>query len=127
MATTDEDRLHQYKEAASIVQGTAAPGRGDPHGCYPDIELRWLISSCWNRGAYHARFSRWVAWCQVGVHPTSCQLNDRKSIHFNHRFGEAVPFMQLALKLLDHCPSLAVEHKINMTEAMRKAKEQQRP
>ena len=62
MAMTDEDRLHQYKEAASIVQGATAPGRGSPdgNGGYPDMELRWLVSSCWNRGAYHARFSRRV-------------------------------------------------------------------
>ena len=69
-ATSDDARLHHYQEARSIILGAAsAAGRGNgashpgdgTHGGssgYPDRELRWLLTSCWNRGAHHIRFSR---------------------------------------------------------------------
>ena len=70
MATHDQDRLQQYKEAAGIISTHQG---GAPPSAYPDRELRWLISSCWNRGAHHVRYWRYAI---IPFTPNKCHHVD---------------------------------------------------
>ena len=91
-ATSDDARLHHYKEALSIILGAAsAAGRGNgashpgdgTHGGssgYPDRELRWLLTSCWNRGAHHIRFSRWEV--RACTHNQTPAVYRAATVHF---------------------------------------------
>ncbi|PRW59549.1 MFS general substrate transporter [Chlorella sorokiniana] len=51
LSPSDADRLQLLGEAAGLL-GAAPPG------AYPAQELRWLVTTSWNRGAVHARFGR---------------------------------------------------------------------
>ncbi|KAI7839840.1 hypothetical protein COHA_006425 [Chlorella ohadii] len=51
LSPSDADRLQLLGEAAGLL-GAA------PLGAYPAQELRWLVTTSWNRGAVHARFGR---------------------------------------------------------------------
>lgn len=72
LSSCDADKLKLYKEARDLIKGL-------PGSTYPDRELQWLVTTCWNRGAHQAKFMR---------------------------FGAAEEYMQLALGLLDQCHSL---------------------
>ncbi|EFN50881.1 hypothetical protein CHLNCDRAFT_141680 [Chlorella variabilis] len=47
----DDERLELLGEAAGLLSAA-------PPGAYPPQELRWLVTTAWNRGAVHARFGR---------------------------------------------------------------------
>ncbi len=72
MSPTDEDKLKLYQEAKELLAGL-------PGNSYPDRELQWLVTTCWNRGAHQAKFQR----CEA-----------------------AEQYMRLALRLVEHCHSL---------------------
>lgn len=73
MSPTDENKIKLYQQAKELLVGL-------PGSAYPDRELQWLVSTCWNRGAHQAKFLR----CEA-----------------------AEQYMRLALELLEHCPSLS--------------------
>eukprot|EP00798_Chlamydomonas_sp_ICE-L_P014783 gene14783-20833_t len=58
----DSEKLKQFQEARSILTDlmtklSCRQGAGEQQ-IYPDEELQWLIATCFNKGALHARFSR---------------------------------------------------------------------
>lgn len=73
MSPSDEDKLKLYNEAKELLVGL-------PGDVYPDRELQWLVTTCWNRGAHQAKFQR----CEA-----------------------AEQYMRMALGLLEHCQSLS--------------------
>ena len=73
LSSTDEDKIKLYQQAKELLAGL-------PGSAYPDRELQWLVSTCWNRGAHQAKFLR-------------CEAAER--------------YMRLALGLLEHCHSLS--------------------
>ncbi|DBA79640.1 TPA: hypothetical protein ACH3X1_008321 [Trebouxia sp. C0004] len=73
LSPTDEDKIKLYQQAKELLAGL-------PGSAYPDRELQWLVSTCWNRGAHQAKFLR-------------CEAAER--------------YMRLALGLLEHCHSLS--------------------
>jgi hypothetical protein len=98
MATRDDERLQQYREALSIVASVATgrpsaavqawvepqPGGssdGEAAGVYPKRELQWLVTTCWNRGAHHARFSRYGRSCTVGYRTGKGQGSSPRGRH----------------------------------------------
>lgn len=81
LSNTDADKLKLYKEGQDLIKGL-------PGNTYPDRELQWLITTCWNRGAHQAKFMR---------------------------FGTAQEYMQLAMGLLDHCHSLSSRKEVMQT------------
>ncbi|GMH32262.1 hypothetical protein BSKO_00096 [Bryopsis sp. KO-2023] len=50
-SSSDTEKLGWYQEANQILLGIH-------QGCFPEIEISWLVSSCWNQGCHHAKFSR---------------------------------------------------------------------
>ena len=72
LSSCDADKLRLYKEAQDLIKGL-------PGNSYPDRELQWLVTTCWNRGAHQAKFMR---------------------------FEMASQYMRLAMELLQHCGSL---------------------
>ena len=50
LSPDDEDKLKLYQEAKELQLGL-------PGGSYPDRELQWLVTTCWNRGAHQASAS----------------------------------------------------------------------
>lgn len=78
LTSSDMDKLKMYKEAKQLLAGL-------PSNAYPDRELQWLVTTCWNRGAHQAKFQR---------------------------FEAAVQYMRLALALLDHCHSLSARKQV---------------
>lgn len=73
LSPTDEEKIKLYQQAKELLAGF-------PGSAYPDRELQWLVSTCWNRGAHQAKFLR----CEA-----------------------AEQYMRLALGLLEHCRSLS--------------------
>jgi hypothetical protein len=73
LSPTDEDKFKLYQQAKELLAGL-------PGSAYPDRELQWLVSTCWNRGAHQAKFLR-------------CEAAER--------------YMRLALGLLEQCHSLS--------------------
>lgn len=115
LASRDDERLRRYKDALSIISTLArrqaiahtptcdTAGEGDAPvsgaastflALYPDPELRWLVTSCWNRGCHHRRLSR----------PR-----------------DAVPYLRTAVRMLQHFPAMAAEHEAMMGEQLRLA------
>ncbi len=109
MSVRDDEKLQQFKEAIGILDKfkeklkIAPDHAAAPVQCevattitsrYPEQELRWLITNCWNRGAHHYRFAR----------P-----------------AEAVAFMKTALRLLDHHEAMSSEHKAAMAKELQRA------
>ena len=78
MSSSDADKLKLYQEAKKLLAGL-------PSSAYPDRELQWLVTTCWNRGAHQAKFQR----CEA-----------------------AEQYMRLALALLDHCHSLSARKQV---------------
>lgn len=78
MSPNDADKLRLYQEAKELLAGL-------PSIAYPDRELQWLVTTCWNRGAHQAKFQR----CEI-----------------------AEQYMRLALGLLDHCHSLSARKQV---------------
>lgn len=52
LSPSEKDRMGRLEEAAGVLAAA-------PPGAYPPLELRWLVSHAWNRGATHARFCRY--------------------------------------------------------------------
>ena len=73
LSPTDGDKIKLYQQGKELLAGL-------PGSAYPDRELQWLVSTCWNRGAHQAKFLR-------------CKAAER--------------YMRLALGLLEHCHSLS--------------------
>lgn len=67
--------------------GPSHPAPTPPQGAYPPREAAWLVTSAWNRGCLHVRYSR---------------------------HAEAVRFMHAALGLLraGHCPELEAAQQV---------------
>lgn len=78
MSSSDAGKLKLYQEAKELLAGL-------PSGVYPDRELQWLVTTCWNRGAHQAKFQR----CEA-----------------------AEQYMRLALALLDHCHILSARKQV---------------
>ena len=72
MSLSDADKLKLFQEAKQLLAGI-----GD---AYPDREMQWLVTTCWNRGAHQAKF---------------------------RRLETAEQYMCLALALLESCWSLS--------------------
>ena len=72
LSSNDADKLSLYKEAQDLIAGL-------PGNSYPDRELQWLVTTCWNRGTHQDMFMR---------------------------SESAEQYMRLALELLKHCNSL---------------------
>ena len=83
MSPTDTDKLKLYQEAKELLAGL-------PSNAYPDRELQWLVTTCWNRGAHQAKFQR----CEA-----------------------AEQYMKLALGLLDQCHSLSARKQVGRCSA----------
>lgn len=115
LASRDDERLRRYEDALTVISTLArrqpiAPtptfdtaGEGDAPvsgpastllALYPEPELRWLVTSCWNRGCHHRRLSR----------PR-----------------DAVPYLRAAVRMLQHFPAMAAEHEAMMGEQLRLA------
>ena len=78
LSNSSADKLKLYKEAQDLIKGL-------PGNTYPDRELQWLVTTCWNRGAHQAKFMR---------------------------FGAAQEYMQLAIGLLKHCHTLSSREEV---------------
>ena len=78
LTSSDVDKIKLYEEAKQLLAGL-------PSNAYPDRELQWLVTSCWNKGAHQAKFQR---------------------------FEAAVQYMRLALALLEHCHSLSARKQV---------------
>lgn len=51
LASLDGEKLQLFREVAGVLAGLQ-------QGSYPEKELEWLISHCWNRGCHHNKFGR---------------------------------------------------------------------
>ena len=64
---TDSDRLSTLRDASSLLSSTSC----STTPCFPPLEIRYLITSAWNRGATHSKFARMEeaeAFMGVAVH-----------------------------------------------------------
>lgn len=78
MSSSDAGKLKLYQEAKELLAGLHS-------SAYPERELQWLVTTCWNRGAHQAKFQR----CEA-----------------------AEQYMRLALALLDHCQTLSARRQV---------------
>ena len=74
LSSNEPDRLSLYKEARDLITASL------PGTSYPDRELQWLVTTCWNKGAHQGKFMR---------------------------LESAGQYMRLAMELLKHCHSLS--------------------
>ncbi|KAL4424385.1 hypothetical protein ABPG75_001686, partial [Micractinium tetrahymenae] len=85
----DAGRLHLLAEAAGLLSA-------EPAGAFPPLEVSWLITTAWNRGAVHARLGR---------------------------AAEAERFQAWALEALPHADaSLAEQHRDKMQAELQKVR-----
>ena len=84
LSPTDAEKLKLYEEAKELLAGL-------PSSAYPDRELQWLVTTCWNRGAHQAKFQR---------------------------FEAAERYMRLALGLVEHCSSLSARKQVQSRTCM---------
>ena len=79
MSPSDTDKLKLFQEAKQLLAGIG--------NSYPDREMQWLVTTCWNRGAHQAKF---------------------------RRLESAEEYMSLALALLEHCQSLSERKQVGI-------------
>eukprot|EP00955_Chlamydomonas_euryale_P116012 366391-Chlamydomonas_euryale.AAC.21 len=140
LASNDKEKLKQYKEAHSIISNVSQKSpadNGDPgYGLegagakeqshvvvYPEKEMRWLVATCWNKGAAHLRFSRYMHAMSLPERFSISPL--MYSFSIASRYTEAVAFMQTARKILEHCPCMIQEYKQIMTQGISMANQLQ--